>query len=411
MKHRCLALAALLLARGALAQELAPEPGRYKPLYPSFYWTGGYVQDARDSSYDQSGTDRDSATPTYGATSFPERALVNAFTWHFPMFESQGLPFFSSRMHLARVTLRYVDTRTDGALATFAADSSDDAATNADSLKNNGKGVGDLTLEFGSYLYGAPSSGWRTGAHSPLNVLLLAGVNAPTGVYEHESPNNAGTNHWAFSGALAAHWDTPWPGGSVEGGYAYRVHSVNYQSDFGNEAPFRAGDERLADLSIGQRVFTGLYLSLFATDRKGKQNQYRNLDFTPNAPPAPMPTGGNFTSRNFPTPGTYFDDGTALRSYGAGVQYFLAQRWRVSVDYTRPQSGRSGQFMQPFTNRQCTATGGQASSTCTDTQAPGSPVLVDGLGSARSYSSDSLMLTVTHHFGLGDAFSCAGCQK
>jgi hypothetical protein len=36
---------------------------------------------------------------------------------------------------------------------------------------------------------------------------------------------------------------------------------------------------------------------------------------------------------------------------------------------------------------------------------------VDGLGGARSYASDSVMLTVTHHFGLGDAFSCTGCTK
>lgn len=395
-------------AAGAIALDLAPEPGRYRPLYPGFYWTGAIAQDPRDASFDQSGVEQDSVAPHSGRSSFPEKVLVNTFTWHFPMFESQDLPFFSSRMHMARVTLRYVDTKTDGQLATFAADSSDDASTNADALKNNGKGVGDLTLEFGSYLYGAPSSNWRTGENAPVNVLLLLGVNAPTGVYEHESPNNAGTNHWAFGGKLAAHW-TPWRGGFVDGSYGYRAHSINYQPEFGGQAPFHEGDERLWDLSIGQRVWSGLYVDLFASDRKGQANQYRNLDYTPNQPTAPAASNGNYSSRDFPTPGTYFDGGTALRSYGFGAQYFLAQRWRVSLDYTRPQSGKSGEFDQPFTNRQCTVSGGSSSSLCTDA-ADGSR-RVDGLGGARSYSSDSLMLTVTHHFGLGDAFTCAGCRK
>jgi hypothetical protein len=406
---RGLAAALLLLAPlAAPGQDLAPEPGRYLPLYPGMYWTGALSQDPRDSSFDAGGNRRGSAAPSSGDTSFPERAFISAFTWHFPMFESQGIPFVSSRMYLARATLRYVDTRTEGALAAFADDASDDASTNADSLKNSGKGVGDLTLEFGSFLYGAPASGWRNGCHGPVTVLLLASMKAPTGVYEHEAPDNAGSNHWTFGGTLASSWQA-WNGGFVDAGLGYRAHSINYQPEFGGAAPFRAGAERTLDLGVGQRVARGLFLSAFAADRRGSANQYRNLEYTPGAPAAPAASPGNYSSRNFPTPGTWFDGGTALRAIGVGARYFPGQTWRVSLDWTRPLSGKSGEFDQPFTNRQCTVAGGAGAATCTD--APAGSAHVDGLGEARAYASDRLILGVTHQFGLGDAFSCAGCRQ
>lgn len=403
------AAGALLLAVTCDAQQLAPQMGRYMPLYPGLYFEGGYAQDERDSSYDQGGAKQDSAAPTAGGqTSFPEKSVIGELTWHFPMFESYRVPFFSSRTHLARMTFRYVDTRTEGQLATFAADPSDDATTNADDLKNNGKGLGDTTFEFGSYLWGSPADGWQTGKSSPIAALLLVGVNAPTGVYEHESPNNAGTNHWAFHGRLAGHW-RPWRGGFVDAGYAYRVHSINYEPEFGGLAPFREGDERLWDASVGQRVWEGLYLTLFASDRRGDRNQYRDPEFAPNAPTAPPPTGGNYSSRDFPTPGTYYDQGTALRAYGLSLQYFVGQRWLAALHYTHPQAGKSGQFLLPFTNRQCTVAGGTSSASCSDQ--PDGAVVVDGMGPARSFASDRLMLTVTHNFGLGDAFTCNGCKQ
>ena len=36
---------------------------------------------------------------------------------------------------------------------------------------------------------------------------------------------------------------------------------------------------------------------------------------------------------------------------------------------------------------------------------------VDGMGPARTYSTDRLSLTVTYSFGLGDPFTCTGCEK
>ena len=402
-----LALALLALAGTASAQELTPEPGRYRPLYPSLYYTFGLAQDPRDSSFDQDGNRRDSVAPHSGDSAFPQRYAVSAFAWHFPMFESQDVPFFSSRMHMARVTLRYVDTRTEGQLAAFAADTSDDAQTNADGLKNNGKGVGDLSFEFGSFLAGAPSSGWRSGTHDAASLLLLLGIDAPTGVYEHESPNNAGSNRWSFSGKLAAHWGMPWRG-FFDGALGYRAHSIDYEPAFGHEAPFRAGADRLLDASYTQRVVPGLYLEAFVTDRQGRANQYRNLEYTPNAPAAPAPSQGNYTSRDFPTPGEYNDHGTALRTVGLSAQFFIAQRWRASFAWSHPQSGRSGEFDQPFTNRQCRPSGGTSSALCTD--APDGSRTVDGLGSARSYASDTLTVYLTHQFGLGDVFSCPGCE-
>lgn len=406
---QCLRVATILIALSvpAAAQELPPQFGRYMPLYPGLYFNGGYASDERDATYDRRGDEQDSAAPQSGGqTAFPEKSVAGSFTWHFPMFESQGLSFLANRTHLARVTFRYVDTETTGRLAAYTADDSDDASTNADNLRNNGKGIGDTTLEFGSFLWG--SQHWRTRERTPLAVLLLLGVKVPTGVYEHESPNNAGSNQWTFQGTLGAHGE-PWRGGFIDAAYGYRAHSTNYEPQFGGLAPYDQGDDQLWDLSLAQRVAPGLYVTAFATDRRGEPNHYRNPHYAPNAPEAPPPGPGNYTSRNFPTPGTYYDDGTALRAYGLAVQYFLAQRWLAAVHYTTPQSGRSGQFELPFTNRQCTVGGGQSSSSCMDSDA--GSVIVDGMGPARSYASDRLMITLTYNFGQGDVFTCTGCEK
>lgn len=401
------ALAAGLLCGAAQATEPPPQLGRYLPLYPGLYFNGGYARDERDASYDQGGREVATAAPSLErASAFPETRYEASLSWYFPMFESAGLLFFSDRLHMARVTLRYVDTRTEGGLADFVADTSDDAATAADGLRNNGKGIGDTTLEFGSFLWG--SQDWRSRQGTPLSVLLLLGLNLPSGVYEHESPNTAGSNHWAWTFKLGAHWQ-PWRGGFLDAAYGLRAHLRNYEPQFGRLAPSEQGDDRLWDASFAQRVLPGLYVTAFATDRKGDPNEYWQPFFAPNAPEAPPAIPPNYSSRNFPTPGTYRDGGTALRSYGLAVQYFPTQRWLLALHYTQPQSGRSGQFLLPFTNRQCTLGGGQDSATCNDSAA--GEALVDGFGPARSFASDSLMFTATYNFGQGDAFTCTGCKQ
>lgn len=394
-----IALAAAMPA--AQAEELAPALGRYMPMYPGLYLSTGYAQDERDWSFDQNGHERASATPqTPGRTAFPEQSGHATFTWHFPMFESYGLPFFSSRTHTARMTLRYVQTRTEGALAAFVADDSDDARSEADDLKNDGHGVGDLTLEFGSFLLG--SDGWRTRSERPLALLLLAGVNVPTGVYDRDAPINAGSNTWYFQGRLGLHWRA-WDGGFIEAGAAHRDYTNNEEPAFGGLAPHKQGDDFLLDLSLTQRLARDLYAGVFLTHRQGQPSEYRNPQYAPNAPPHP-----DATTDSYPAPGVYRDAGTELRSHGLTLHYFLGQRWLASLSYAHPQDGRSGQFVLPFNER--SPSGCVPGSTGCNVDS-GESVLVDGLGPARSYSTDRVTLTFTHNFGLGDAFTCAGCRE
>lgn len=395
------ALLLLAASAGAQAEELAPQLGRYLPLYPGLYFHGSYAEDERDWTFDAQGHERPSAAPqTPGRTAFPEKSGVATFTWHFPMFESYGLPYFSSRTHTARMTLRYVETRTEGALAAFVADDTDDARSEADDLKNDGHGVGDLTLEFGSFLLG--SEGWRTRTGQPFALLLLAGVNLPTGIYDRDAPINAGSNTWYFQGRLGLHW-RPWGGAFLEAGAAHRDYTNNEEPAFGGLAPHKQGDDFLFDFSLTQRFTRDFYAGAFFTHRQGQPNEYRNPAYAPNAPPHP-----DTNTDSYPTPGVYRDPGTELQSHGLSLHYFVTQRWLATLQYAHPQDGRSGQFLLPFSQKSpagCVpgATGCNVS--------PGETVLVDGMGAARSYSTDRVTLALTYNFGLGDAFTCTGCQR
>ncbi len=409
-KARFFLLSLLVCAPAAAQQaEFAPSFGRYMPLYPGMYFNGGYAQDDRDSTFDQDGVERDSAAPQAGGkTSFPEKSALASFTWHFPMFESQNVTFFSSRTHLARVNLRYTDTQTEGRLAAFAADTSDDASTDADDLRNNGSGIGDLTLEFGSFLYGSKTPDWRERERTQLAVLLTIGATIPTGIYDRDAPINSGDNTISIHGQLGLHWQ-PWRGGFVDAGAGYREYFQNYDPEFGATAPANQGDDIFWDVSFGQRLLSGLYGTVFATRREGDPNLYENPRFAPNAPAPgnanPVTPAANDT---FPTPGVYFDRGTEFTTAGLSLSYFLGQRWLLALNYSQPQSGKSGQFQLPFTTREpagCTI----PSTGCTI--ATNGSVLADGMGPARSYSSDRLMVTATYNFGLGDTFTCTGCKE
>lgn len=401
---RTAVVAGVLLALGtgpALAQELPPQFGRYMPLYPGLYVDAALAEDDRDRSFDALGRARASATPQTpgGRTAFPERSSVVAFTWHFPMFESQGLAFFSDRTHLARVTLRYTDTRTEGALAGFIRNTDDDGRSEADDLKNNGKGVGDLTLEMGSFLLG--SKGWRNGERHPFALLLLGGVNVPTGVYERDGPNSSGTNTWYFQGKLGMHWQ-PWDGGFLEAGAALRDYLNTDESMFGGLAPFKQGDDRFYDVGFTQRVVRDLYLGATFGFRYGDPNVYRDPRYAPNAPPHP-----DASTDTYPTPGHYRDIGTELKTRTTSAYYFITQRWRAGLHYTHVQDGRGGQFLLPYSTR---TPSGCMPGAANCTVGAGETILVDGLGPARTYSTERITLTLTHNFGLGDTFSCTGCK-
>jgi hypothetical protein len=399
---RSLAIAAALHGGVALAQEdLPPQLGRYMALYPGLYVDVGFWQDDRDRSFDAEGRERASATPQApgGQTGFPQDAGVAAFTWHFPMFESYGLPLISDRTYLARMTLRYADTRTEGALTAFIEDDADDARSEADDLRNNGSGVGDLTLEFGSFLAG--SGNWRTRERSPFALLLAGGVNIPTGVYERDGPNSVGTNTWWFQGKLGLHWQ-PWDGGFVEAGWTHRDYLNTDESMFGGLAPFKQGDDRFYDLGYTQRLLRDLYAGLTFDFRYGDANVYRDPQYAPNAPPHP-----DSNTDTYPTPGHYRDDGTELKTRTLSLYWFVTQRWRAGLHYAHAQDGRSGQFLLPYSTK---SPSGCIPGAVGCTTGAGDSVLVDGLGGARVFSTDRVTLTITHNFGLGDTFSCTGCK-
>jgi hypothetical protein len=401
LPRRLVPLALLACAGVAHADELAPEFGRYLSLYPGLYFHGGYAQDDRDASFDQNGDERASAAPqTPGRTGFPEQSAYATFDWHFPMFESYGLALVSDRLHTARMTLRYVDTHAEGSLATFAADASDDARTEADDLQNSGAGVGDLLLEFGTFLAG--SGDWRERTDRSFAVLLLAGVNVPTGIYDRDAPVSAGSNTWYFQGKLGMHWQ-PWDGAFVETGLAHRDYTNNEEPAFGSLMPHKQGNDLLFDLSYTQRFLRDLYAGTFYTHRQSQPNEYRNPRYAPNAPPHP-----DANTDTYPRTGVYRDGGTELETQGLSLYYFVTQRMLAALHWTHPRDGRSGQFLLPFDEKSpsgCIP----GSANCTVTA--GSTVLVDGMGPARAYSTDRLTLTVTYNFGLGDAFTCTGCKQ
>jgi hypothetical protein len=397
------AFALVLHAGGAAAQDLPPQFGRYMPLYPGLYLNAGYTQDDRDRSYDAFGRSRPSATPqTPGRSAFPEKSAIASFTWHFPMFESGNVSFFSSRMHLARVTLRQVETRATGAIAAFAADDSDDGYSEADKLENNGSGIGDLSLEFGSFLYGAPSKGWRERKGSPLTVLALFSGTLPYGAYNRDAPVNAGSNTPALGGTLGLHWQ-PWPGGFLDAGVGRREYFQNYDPQFGATAPTEQGDDTSWDIGFAQRIVPGLYVNVFFTDREGDANLYENPRFAPNQAGPP-----NATTSNDPKPGNYYDRGTKLNARGIALQYFITQRWLAGLHYTHPQYGKGGQFLLPYEEH---SPAGCINGSPNCQVMAGETILVDGMGPARVYSTDRLTLTVSYNFGQGDTFTCTGCKQ
>lgn len=386
-----------LHASGALGQELPPQMGQNMPLYPGLYFTGGFLQDARDSAYDAAGAKRDTVAPVAGGqSSFPEQLAVAAFTWHFPMFESYGFPYFSSRTHLARVTLHYGRTRTDGQLDTYLQSQS------ANDLQNNGDGLGDTLLEFGTFLYGA--NDWRTQTRHPYSVLATVGMNLPTGAYERNAPVSIGSNSWAFHGKLGGH-ATLWPGGFVEADVGVREYVRNEEPEFGGLAPHKQGRDRFWDANVSQQVWHSLYAGAFVTWRRGGVNEYLNPQVSPNPNNPTAPPG----SDSIPTPGRYYDQGTQLSVFGLSAHYFLNQRWLASLSWSRPWKGQSGEFDLPYSTR-TPANCLEGSATCSVTPS-GQSAHEDGYGPARSYASPSWLLSFTHNFSLGDVFTCTGCKQ
>lgn len=392
----------LLLA--ASAAQATPTFGRHMPLYPGQYLNASFSSDDGDRAFAADGSERDTSVPSLaGRTQLPRDAVEMRLTWHFPLFETYELPFVSSRMWVAAASLRFADTQAEGALADFALDDSDDADTDADELRTGGSGVGDASLSLGTYLYGAPSSQWRTRERAPLAVLARLGLDFPVGDYHRDAPVSAGSNTPALWLELGLHAQ-PWNGAFIDAGLRLTEYYKNQDPAFGALAPSQQGDRWSWDLSLAQRLGGGVYLSVFASGFDNEANRYDNPRFAPNPPPTDIP----FNTDNYPTPGSYFDRGTELRSAGVGLSAFLTQRLLLGLHYSRPLSGRSGEFDLPYTNRTpAGCTPGSVGCLLRD----GDSVRVDGLGPARSLASDRLTLTLQFNFLARDTFNCVGCEK
>ncbi|MES2682842.1 MAG: transporter [Pseudomonadota bacterium] len=405
MSRTWLLRSALALLPGlAGAGDAVPQWGRNLPLYPALYVQTSASFDARDQVFDAAGEEQDTAQPSLsGQTRFPEQRLDTTLAWTFPLFEAAAVPFFASRLHTARIHLGYAQTRTKGALADFARDSSDDSRTQADNLETRSSGVTDLTLEFGSWLAG--SSDWRMRKDTPYALLLLNGVTLPTGIYGRDTPANPGSNTVAAYSQLGF-YARPWAGAHLDAGLGYRVYLKNQDPAFGLLAPANQGNDFYWDVSLAQRLLPSLYIAAFADGRKGDKNAYENPRFAPNAPPPPSTTP---PSDNYPRPGVYYDGGTELIRAGASLYGFIGQHWRLGLHYALPLSGESGEFDLPYNNRQpagCTV----GSTGCTVSDG-GTVQNVDGQGPARVFASPQFTLSLQFNFGQGDSYTCVGCKQ
>lgn len=405
---------ALLLGAAALMQlpahaavDQIPRMGHNMPLYTGKYATFSWLQDERDRSYDAAGNERGTATPQVAEpTAMPMDRFQAEYLWHFPMFETYGLPYFSSRTHFARVQVNYIDTQTQGGLIRFAeSENGDDGDFDeADDLRPDASGIGDIFAEYGAYLYGSSSRDWRSRERTPFALLWAFGGNLPFGVVDRDAPNNAGTNTTWLQARIGVHAN-PWRGGFLAANLGHREYFKQQDSLYGGTAPRQQGDDRFWNASASQRLFGGLYLSAFALGREGDPNQYKEVRYVPNPPPPP----DNPNADKLPAPGNLqYDNGTERQTAGLGLDWFLTQRVRLGLHYEKPMSGRSGEFDLQYVERTpagCTVT----ATGCNLDDAE--VVRVDGTGPARIYATERLMFSINVHFGLGDNYSCTGCSQ
>ncbi|HXG28688.1 MAG TPA: transporter [Nevskiales bacterium] len=358
--------------------------GRYKPLYPGLYATAHLAHDPRDAVFDADGDETGTSLPNLaGASEFPQTRGALAFQWYFPMFEAEQLPFLSSRLHTARLTFRAADVETRGTLETF---------IDANGLENNASGIGDLTFEFGSFLIG--SDNWRERKTTPFAVLALVGVTLPSGDYDADAPVNTGTNQYAFHGTVGLHWQ-PADAWLLDAGLTWKTFDNNEEPAFGGNEPTQLGDLLITDLSLTRRLATGLYLGGFVQYQDGDTNEYGDVRFAVDTPAARPGREGTE-----PIPGEYRDDGTRLLSAGLSLNWFVAQNWLAGLHVVAPLDGESGEFTLPFQDRPA-GCGVVRTGLCAPAPS-GQSVTVDGLGGARSYASNIVLLTIGYSFGRGD---------
>lgn len=376
------ACSAAITCTQALAGAAEWEIGRYLSKYPAMYVDAGISGDPRASTFAAGGSRQDGATPTYGpGTRFPLTQTDVTFEWHFPFFETEALPFISSRLWTARATLGYAKTQTHGPIKDYA---------EARNLAAKDDGITDIALEFGPVLWG--SQDWRERKDHPLSVILLGLATLPVGARDPDAPNNIGTNKFSFGAKLGAHL-RPLPRLLIDAGVAYRTYLADEEPAFGAQTPHRRGDDINLDATAALRLHGGIYAAASFNQRSGSANEYEKVRFTATTPAA----GAGMET--FPDPAPQHDGGTRDARLGLALHAFVLPRVQVGLHYLHPLSGRSGEFDQPYLQQQqnCTAT-----ASC-NPQANGSEH-VDGLGPARVYASNVWMLTVNWNLLQGDTW-------
>lgn len=354
--------------------------GRYRSKYPAMYATTYLTYQSRDAVFDANGNEVPTIAGTFGGQSeFPETRFTSRLEWHFPWFETANIPFISSRLHTARATLRAAWPTADGSITEFAA---------ANGLQESAQGLGDLTVEFGTFILG--SENWREQLHQPVSLLAGLGLTIPTGERDADAPVSPGANEFSYHFFLGGNWQ-PHRDWVVDAGAKWRSFARNEEPAFGAHEPSRRGDEWLFDASVNWRFLQGWYWGLFGAWLDGDANQYRRVRF---AVDEPAPDAGN---ENFPNPATVLDGGTGSQVIGTSISWFLNQWILLGLHYSHPIAGESGEFDLPFLQQ---TAGCEATLSC-DPQ-PNGTARVDGLGSARSYASDHWQLSISWVFGQGD---------
>ena len=368
----------MLFATRASGLEFTP----YRPLYPAMYLDASFEVDPADESFDASGHRRSSAlSGDTGRTRFPSQSLQVRLGWTFPLFEQDALPFFSNRLHLARLTVRYRNIESRGDIESF--------IDSRSGLQSAGGGLGDTTLEFGSFLSG--SRNWREGRVGRVSTLLLFGLDLPTGIVDRGAPENAGSNHRSTHMRFGVH-AMPWTGAWLDAGLGYRVHARNAEPAFGGLVPTQRGDDWLWDVQLAQRLRSGLHLALSVTASEGEANRYDDPRlFTGQQNALPI-------TDTAPAPGAYFDRGVDARAATLALRWFARPRLALALSYTQPFSGRSGEFDLDLIER---LPAGCVPGAVGCLSLPAGSTREDGLGEARSYASGRIGVSLTWQMGQG----------
>jgi len=362
------------LAQGQTHPDLSLDSGRYRARYPGLIVGATVLQDPRDQSFSASGARQSGVVPSYGAgNEFPLTRFQLGFDWQFPAFEAAKLPFVSSRLWQARAALGYAETSTKGPLRDRQAAAGDPPAK---------AGISDIELAIGPFLVG--SGDWRTRSATPFSAVLLAELRLPIGAHDPSAPNNAGDSVFAYGARLGVHWQPSLAllnGFRLDAGVRGRWYGADQEPAFNAQAPTQAGRDLSFDATLARKLWRSVHAQVSYTWRDGAANEYRNVRATANPPDAPL------LNDTFPDPAAVRDGGTREQRLQVGLGVFVTQRLWLGAAWSHPLSGRSGSATVPYLAQLQNC---EALNAC-NPRSNGSDG-IDGLGSARTFASDSFQL-------------------